>query len=66
MNVDQAVIQPKARRRLKHLPKASPIDEDGHGRILRLTVDLGNTVLTKRAAGDLYRQASFLFEKNIN
>jgi len=47
--------QPKPTRRLKSVPKIAPIDEDGHSRILRLAVDLGNTVLTKRAASDLYR-----------
>ncbi len=47
--------RPKTRRRLKSVPKIAPIDEDEHSRILRLTVDLGNTVLTKRAASDLHR-----------
>lgn len=50
-----AKTRPKSRRRRKSVSRIAPIDEDGHSRILRLTVDLGNTVLTKRAASDLYR-----------
>lgn len=34
--------------------KLSLDDDPLNARILRLIVDLGNTVLTKRAAGDLY------------
>ena len=37
-------------------PKDALTDEDPiKARILNLVIDLGNTVLTNRAAGDLYR-----------
>lgn len=45
---------PRARRRLQQKPKLATNEDPIHNRILELTVDLGNTVLTKRAAGDLY------------
>jgi len=41
---------PHARRRMKPLPDENPM----HARILAVIKDLGNTVLTKKAAGDLY------------
>ena len=45
----------RARRRLPKTAKIAIRDEDPiRNRILELTIDLGNTVLTKRAAGDLY------------
>ena len=46
----------RTRRRLPKTANVAKRDEDPvYNRILELTIDLGNTVLTKRAAGDLYR-----------
>ena len=45
----------RTRRRLPKMAKIAKRDEDPvRSRILELIVELGNTVLTKRAAGDLY------------
>lgn len=45
----------KPRRKPRGEPTKSISDDDAlDARILRLVTDLGNTVLTKKAAGDLY------------
>lgn len=45
----------KPRRKAKAEASTSVSDDDpSHARILSLVTDLGNTVLTKKAAGDLY------------
>ncbi|KAL8823092.1 MAG: hypothetical protein Q9191_006183 [Dirinaria sp. TL-2023a] len=55
LGIRPAAARARSKRPLKSTSKTTPLDEDPlHSRILSLAVDLGNTVLAKKAAGDLY------------
>lgn len=55
MNLAPRVSAIRPRRRPKpEAAKSIPDDDPINARILSLVTDLGNTVLTKKAAGDLY------------
>lgn len=58
MQMDLAVVDsnPVRWQRTPHTRTRNPlsVDDQVNARILSLVADLGNTVLTKRAAGDLF------------
>ncbi|MCJ1424815.1 hypothetical protein MMC29_002703 [Sticta canariensis] len=55
MKLEPRASRMKPRRKAKAEASAPVLDDDpSHARILSLVTDLGNTVLTKKAAGDLY------------
>ena len=56
LNLSQPTFDEPLGRKVAVVSKAAPFDDDPiNARILSLVVDLGNTVLTKRAASDLHR-----------
>lgn len=64
MNLEPSISPMKARRKAKPeaITSTSISDDDPfNARILSLVTDLGNTVLTKKAAGDLYSYVNGLY-----